>query len=156
LLACALPHLRDLAAASGRPVTLGVLWQLTLFPVYHGDAATPLETTITGGPPRRADRCASGRVLLAARPPRELLALLDAEGYAEDERPELLLDLAEIRGRQYAVQADRNALAVSVGTGPAAGLALHGPVTDDLLPALLGHLRATARQITESLLRHRP
>lgn len=151
LLACALPHLRELARKSGRLASLGVLWQNHVCYLFYGGPDRTVEDSLAGTDLYPAEQSSIGLVLLAARPPEEVLQVMTSAGMPRERAEKLIHQLLDVRVRQYAVNPEGSSIAVSVGTGPAAGLALGGGVREKEIPALLEMLRATAFKITTDL-----
>ena len=151
LLATAVPHLRRLAEKSGRLVSLGVLWQGHVCYLYHGGPEQPVEAAIASENLFPAERSSIGLMLLSHRPPEEAAQVLAGAGLAKPAADARLHELLDIRLRGFAVNPERSSIAVAVGPGPAAGLALAGGVKAKDVPGLLRQLRAAAAAIGKDL-----
>jgi DNA-binding IclR family transcriptional regulator len=158
LLACALPHLRDLMAREkGCRIALGVLWRSHVCYLFFGIPGRPVEEGIANTAPYDAERSSIGQVLLAARTQADVRALYRQRRTGRlggRELDALLARLAGVRACGYAVVVQQStSVGVGVGQPPFAGLAAAGEFDRKRIPALVKDLQAAARAIAEGMVK---
>lgn len=150
LLGAALPAMAALARKTDAGVALGVLWRRHVCYLYHGRPGGEPLLGIAGHNLYPADQSSIGKVLLSARPEREVRELLRAGPGTRTSHAALSRELDGIRRDGYAVNRDES-MAVAIGNPPVGGLAVITVISDGNRAELLAALRAAARDIQKRM-----